>query len=52
VVHTDASISARAAFTPQELLDLAERAGMRGVRVRACFPARMTLVWDAAGVAA
>ncbi len=52
VVHTDASISARAAFAPEELLDLAARAGMRGARVRACFPARMTLVWDAAGVVA
>lgn len=48
VVHTDAAISARAAWTTEELLDLARRAGMDGVRVLPCFPARMTMVWSAA----
>jgi len=48
VVHTDAAISARAAWTASELLDLAARAGMSGARVHPCFPARMTLVWSAA----
>jgi SAM-dependent methyltransferase len=48
VVHTDAAVSARAAWTPRELLALAARAGMDGARVRRCFPARMTMVWSAA----
>lgn len=52
VVHTDASISARSAFTPRELLELADRAGMRGASVRPCFPARMSLVWDSTGATA
>ncbi|MCC5822545.1 MAG: methyltransferase domain-containing protein [Phycisphaerales bacterium] len=46
VVHTDAVISARAAFTSGEMLGLAERAGMPGARVRRCYPARMTMTWD------
>jgi hypothetical protein len=48
VVHSDAAVSARAAWTAPELLDLAARAGMGGARVRPCFPARMTMVWSAA----
>lgn len=46
VVHTDAVISAKAAFTPAELEGLAERAGMSGGVVRSAFPARMTMTWS------
>tara|TARA_R110000782_G_scaffold54637_8_gene115489 strand:- start:28645 stop:29385 length:741 start_codon:yes stop_codon:yes gene_type:complete len=45
VVHTDAVLSARAAWNRRELAGLAERAGMSGSRVRPSFPCRMTLVW-------
>ncbi len=48
VVHSDAAISARAAWTPDELAELATRAGMIGAEITRCFPARMTLVWSAA----
>ena len=57
VVHTDGPRSVRAAWTPQELLSLAERAGMSGCTVRPVFPWRMLLSWhrerdDAVGAAA
>lgn len=47
VVHTDAVRSARAAWTVEELRDLAGRAGLVGAVVRACFPCRMRLDWEA-----
>ncbi len=47
VVHTDAVISARAAFTPGELSGLAHQAGLSDAKVRPCFPSRMTLTWEA-----
>lgn len=43
VVHTDALLSVRAAFTPAELADLAERAGLLGARIRTVWPQRMVL---------
>ena len=46
VVHTDAAISAGAAFTERELLDLCGQAGLEGAVVRRCFPARMTMTWS------
>lgn len=47
VVHTDAAISARAAFTPEELYRMAMSAGLRAATVRRTFPARMTMTWGA-----
>lgn len=47
VVHTDAVRSARAAWTVEELRQLAGRAGLGGAVVRACFPCRMRLDWEA-----
>lgn len=47
VVHVDAVLSARAAFTAGELEDLARRAGVRDVRVGRHWPARALMVWDA-----
>lgn len=45
VARVDGPISARAAFTPQEALQLAHRAGLE-VRVRRCWPRRYNLVWE------
>jgi 2-polyprenyl-3-methyl-5-hydroxy-6-metoxy-1,4-benzoquinol methylase len=47
VVHTDAVLSARAAFTIEELGRLVQRAGLVGATIRPAFPARMTLSWMA-----
>lgn len=45
VVHVDAVLSARAAWTEEELLELAARAGLAGATVLRTFPWRMTLLW-------
>jgi SAM-dependent methyltransferase len=45
VVHADAPASARAAWSPSELAQLAARAGLAGARVRRRFPQRMLLTW-------
>ena len=45
VARVDGPISARAAFTPQEALQLAHRAGLE-VSVRRCWPRRYNLVWE------
>ena len=46
VVHTDAVLSARAAFAPEEALALARRAGLAGARVARAWPCRFLLVWE------
>lgn len=43
VVHVDARLSARAAYTVQEVRQLADRAGLAGTRVRRHWPARLQL---------
>lgn len=45
VVHVDAVKSVRAAYTPDELRDLANEVGLSRVRIRATFPQRMLLTW-------
>lgn len=45
IVRTDSVLSVRAAWTPDELRSMAERAGMTGAVVRSAFPFRMLLVW-------
>jgi SAM-dependent methyltransferase len=45
VVHTDASLSVRAAFTVAELRNLAAGAGMQGASITRQFPCRMLLWW-------
>ena len=45
VVHTDGPLSVRAAFTPQELLKLAERAGLSGAELQRFWPERQRLIW-------
>lgn len=45
VVHTDALLSVRSAYRPDDLHDLAESAGLVGVRVRRVWPQRMLLTW-------
>lgn len=45
VVHHDAVLSARAAFTPRELCSIVEGAGMVGARIHRLYPARMLLEW-------
>jgi 2-polyprenyl-3-methyl-5-hydroxy-6-metoxy-1,4-benzoquinol methylase len=45
VVHVDARLSVEGAFTPDEALELARRAGWDGARVRRKFPFRYLLSW-------
>lgn len=45
VVHTDAVLSARAAFTRDELLGFAGRAGLEGATIKFGGISRMMLVW-------
>ena len=45
VVHVDAKLSVEGAFTPEEALELARRAGWDGARVRRKFPFRYLLSW-------
>ncbi len=47
IVHTDARLSVRAAWRPDQALGLARRAGLSGARVAACWPARWQLEWSA-----
>jgi 2-polyprenyl-3-methyl-5-hydroxy-6-metoxy-1,4-benzoquinol methylase len=46
VVRFDGPASVRSAFTPQEALALAEKAGLTGAIVRRRFPARFLLSWS------
>jgi 2-polyprenyl-3-methyl-5-hydroxy-6-metoxy-1,4-benzoquinol methylase len=46
VVHVDAVRSVRAAYTPAEALQLAEQAGLTGVRIQRCWPARWLMSWS------
>lgn len=46
VVHTDGARSVRAAFTRQEVLELARAAGLDGAHVKPCFPCRFLLTWS------
>ena len=46
VVHTDALLSVRAAFTPGEAIRLAHEAGLRGAVVHRCWPQRFRLCWS------
>jgi 2-polyprenyl-3-methyl-5-hydroxy-6-metoxy-1,4-benzoquinol methylase len=45
VVHTDGPLSVRAAFTPAEAAAIAEKAGLRNVSVRRCWPCRWMMTW-------
>ena len=49
VVHFDAVVSVRGAFTERELADLAQSAGLRGATVRRAWPQRMLLHWRPQG---
>ena len=49
VVHTDALLSARAAWTIEELAAMAARAGMDGCAITPCWPSRMVLTWSPVG---
>lgn len=46
VVHIDAVRSARSAFTPDEMKDLAREAGLRNARVSRRWPFRFLLQWE------
>ena len=48
VVHADAPASVRAAFTPDEARQLAQRAGLRDAVVSRVFPQRWLLRWSPA----
>jgi hypothetical protein len=45
VVHFDAIASVRAAWTPGEIQQIAEEAGLHTPRIERCWPARWTLWW-------
>jgi hypothetical protein len=45
VVHTDGPLSARAAFTIDEIRTLATRAGLTGARITRHWPCRFLLDW-------
>ena len=47
VVHVDGPRSVLAAFTPGEVGELAERAGLRGIRIARHWPERFLLSWSA-----
>jgi hypothetical protein len=44
-VHFDAIASVRAAWTPGEIQQIAEEAGLHAPRIERCWPARWTLWW-------
>ncbi|MFM9956932.1 MAG: methyltransferase domain-containing protein [Phycisphaerales bacterium] len=46
VVHTDAVISAQAAWTTEEFRGMARQAGLHGASIRHVFPFRMMLTWE------
>jgi 2-polyprenyl-3-methyl-5-hydroxy-6-metoxy-1,4-benzoquinol methylase len=46
VVRYDGPVSAAAAFTPAEALDLARRAGLEGATIRRHWPQRFLLSWS------
>jgi len=45
VVHTDAPLSVRSAFTAEEASQLARDAGLEGALVERCWPKRWRLTW-------
>ena len=45
VVHFDGPVSVRAAFTPNEIQQLAHEAGMKNIQILSGWPARMRLIW-------
>ena len=46
VVHVDAVLSARAAFTPKEALAMARDAGLERATATQCWPCRFLLTWS------
>lgn len=46
IVHVDSLKSVRAAWSREELAELAEEAGLRSARIRAIWPQRSLLVWS------
>ena len=46
LVHFDGPVSVTNAFTPQELRDLAQQAGLHGAAISPLWPARMLLEWS------
>lgn len=45
IVHYDGPVSVNASYTNSELLELAQKAGMRNSSVKACPPCRQLLIW-------
>jgi 2-polyprenyl-3-methyl-5-hydroxy-6-metoxy-1,4-benzoquinol methylase len=50
VVHTDAVLSVRAAFTLAEMRELAVRAGLHGATIAPRWPRRLLLCWRKGGL--
>jgi hypothetical protein len=46
VVHVDGPRSVRAAFSLEEVQDLARKAGVGGARIERCWPERFSVSWD------
>jgi 2-polyprenyl-3-methyl-5-hydroxy-6-metoxy-1,4-benzoquinol methylase len=47
IVHHDAPVSVRAAWTMREVAGFAAGAELKGVRIKRCWPWRMLLTWEA-----
>ena len=45
IVHTDGPLSVRGAFRPEEMLELAKRAGLESVQIDRNWPERYLLRW-------
>ena len=46
IVHVDGPLSVRSAFSVNEVMSLAKRAGLTGVRISRHWPQRFLLTWD------
>jgi hypothetical protein len=46
VVHVDGPRSVRAAFSLEEVREMALRAGVGGARIERCWPERFSLAWE------
>lgn len=46
IVHFDGPASVQAAWTVDEVRQMAQEAGLEGARVEACWPWRMLLIWE------
>jgi 2-polyprenyl-3-methyl-5-hydroxy-6-metoxy-1,4-benzoquinol methylase len=46
IVHFDGPVSVQASYTPQEMVSMAQEAGLKGAFVKQCPPCRQLLMWS------